>query len=125
MSGGAALDLAFELAALDEGIDQLQYLTLLGWIELLDGQQSAAQAAVAILLDQAALAAAAEQFIDGDAQGGGDGGQQVGRRGGLRALVVGNHALGDPQLGGEFDLGEAGGLIVTHRTARAVRLACC
>lgn len=43
MSGGAALDLALELASLDEGIDHLQYLTLLGGIGLLHGQQSAAQ----------------------------------------------------------------------------------
>lgn len=48
------LHLAPELAALDEGVDQLQHLAFLCGAQLLDGQQAPAQAAVALFLGQLA-----------------------------------------------------------------------
>lgn len=102
----AALHLAFELPALDEGVDQPQHLPFLVRLELLDREQSPAQPAVALLLGQAPLGrAVAVEVVDRNAQGLGDGRQQLCRQGDVRALLVSNHALRDSEFGSELHLG--------------------
>jgi hypothetical protein len=72
---------ALELAALDEAVDQLQHLALLGRVEPLDGQAGAGQAAVALLPGQALPGRrAGAEIVDRHAQGLADRRQQGCRR---------------------------------------------